>query len=309
MSGERYEAFPGQPVHPERLKVDDPRWASRPVYRRHFRDVTELTGFNRWRPKTHGCPEHLRVSRYTDGYSKGWSGDPSYEVAEDRFLNGWDKAVEILLPRVEAINRSIQEAIPTPRPYYDISGGAIDVGLYLQGVPEHMMALHRTESPMRSVHIVVNVSASGGVTAKTIESRGAVIVGLAYGLDRLGVPIKLSVYDVAVSGSNHYIVSVNAKDEGSPLDLGRLTYAIAGPGMLRRMFFGVEENEPPEMARMFGFAAGKGYGGVGQIPEEWRGDIYLGPMTYGERAWSTPERAVEYVLSQLRRLGVLPDAT
>lgn len=304
----KYEAYPGQPAHPERIVVADPGWEDRTVYRRSFRDVTELVGFNRWRPKTHGCSDWERASRrnYTYGDNTSWHGDPNYEVAEDRFLNGWDKAVEILAPKAEAIARSVEDAVPTPRPYNDTVGGTVDVGLYLQGVPEHMLALHRTESPTRSVHIVVNVSASGSVDAETIERRGAVLVGLAHGLDRLGVPIKLTVYDVARAGNSHYIVDVNVKDEGAPLDMGRLTYGIAGPGMLRRMFFGVEENETPHIASKFGFYGG-GYGAPGQIPPSWRGDIYLGPMSYEEEQWSDPNRAVQYVLEQLRRLGVLPD--
>jgi hypothetical protein len=296
--------FPGQgeaEVKPYLGKRSDSTWKGN-MYRRSFRDITELLDFATWMPP-HATPMERRASRM-DG---SWYDSANFEEAVRLLREGWPEGLTDLAVAAEEINRSIQTMLPTRTPVNDVVGEAIDIGAYLEGVPEHMMALHTVDAPSKAIHVVANVSASGGITTAAIKARGGVITGLVYALENLGVPVRCTVYDVAATGSDIYIVDALVKSEGQPLDIGRLAFAIAHPAMLRRIFFSVEENETNAVRKVFGFAHGTGYGFVGEIPDAWRGDVYLSGADLRSLHWSTPERAVAWVVDRLRAIGVTLD--
>lgn len=292
------EAIPGQPLVPE---TKDGTIA------RRFRDATEFAEFALAK-MPHTMSENRRAS--SDPGSYFYESD-SREEAFDLLLNGWPKGLDSIAPAIDDIARSLVQHIPQPRPVNDMVGGAVDVGAYNQGIPENMVRIDREERAMRSVHVVANVAASAAVSGETIMARGRVIAALTMALDRLGVPVGVSVCSgsrPSYGGGGLYCVFVNIKDEGAPLDLGRVAFATAHPSMLRRCIWSVREQEQQDIRGRFGFHSTGGYGMPTDVPSEMRGDVYLPAANSMQRDWLDPERAVGYVLSELRRLGVLPDA-
>lgn len=275
------------------------------VLRRTFRDVYEMVAWNEWRPES-GTPDDRRASLVTDGWDSDWAGAKTYEEAREKFINGWPEAVEKLQPNLDAIARSIATAIPRPKMHNDVSGGMVDIGAHIEGFPEDMVVMRRTRRNVRAVHVVANVAASAAVSTDTIRARGGLIAGLVMALDRLGAPVSVTVAG-GIRGYNGRIIThlLNIKDEGAPLDMGRVMFTLAHPAMLRRIMFASWENEPRDIVSEFGFVKGRGYGYPADIPKELQGDVYLPKAHYSDKEWHEPERAVGYVLDQLRSLGVL----
>jgi hypothetical protein len=275
------------------------------VLRRTFPDVYEMVAWNEWRPDN-ATPNDKRASLRHNDYDSEWTGSKTYEEAHEKFVNGWPEAVEKLQPNLDAIARSIATAIPRPKMHNDVTGGTVDIGAHIEGLPEDMVVLRRTQRHVRAVHVVANIAASSAVSTDTIRARGGLIAGLVMALDRLGAPVSVTVA-AGVRGYQGRSIThlLNIKDEGAPLDMGRVMFTLAHPAMLRRIIFASWENEPNDIVQEFGFTNDRGYGYPADIPRELQGDVYLPKAHYSDKEWHEPERAVGYVLDQLRSLGVL----
>lgn len=273
--------------------------------RRSFPDVYEMVAWNEWRPES-ATPDGNRASLRHDSYDPDWAGSRTYKEAAEKFVNGWPEAVEKLQPNLDAIARSLATAIPRPKMHNDVSGGTVDIGAHIEGLPEDMVVLRRTQRHVRAVHVVANIAASSAVSTDTIRARGGLIAGLVMALDRLGAPVSVTVA-AAVKGYQGRSIAhlLSIKDEGAPLDMGRAMFTLAHPAMLRRIIFASWENEPQDIVQEFGFHAGRGYGFPTDIPRELQGDVYLPKAHYSDKEWHEPENAVRYVLDRLRSLGVL----
>lgn len=283
-----------QPTQPEKVSGG---------IQRSFRDVAEMVAWNRWRPPD-AQPNNKRES--LSASDRDWSGARSYDEAERRFIDGWTEAVNDLRPNLDAIAKSIALAIPKPKVMNEVSGSAVDIGAYIEGLPEDMLVMRRTRKNVRAVHVVANIAASSGVSAEAIRARGGVIAGLTMALDRLGAPVSVTVAAgvKGYAGRNHYTF-LNIKDEGAPLDMARVMFTLASPAMLRRILFAAWENEPASIIQEFGYHSYSGYGSPADIPKDLQGDVYLPKAHYGDKQWHDPKVAVDYVLDQLRSLGVL----
>jgi hypothetical protein len=275
------------------------------VLHRSFPDVYEMVAWNKWRPNV-ATPNSKRASLRTASWDADWAGSRTYDEAADKFINGWPEAVEKLRPNLDAIARSIATAIPRPKLHNDVSGDAVDIGAHVEGVPEDMMVLRRTQRHVRAVHVVVNVAASSAISTETIQARGGLIAGLVMALDRLGAPVSVTVAAGIKGYRNRSITTLlNIKDQGAPLDMGRVMFTLAHPAMLRRILFAAWENEPQDIVKEFGFTNDSGYGYPEDIPGGLQGDVYLPKAHYSDKQWHDPEAAVGYVLDRLRSLGVL----
>lgn len=301
----------------------DPKFEPHPdkthrmVFRRDFKDVTELAVYVS-HPTPWGAPDidqeqkfrykyMSRSSRKESAYrwDESWSGDKDFPSAVERLMFGWPEAVAHIRDLSGHINRSLAEKIPLVKPRYDVDGASIDIGTFLEGEPEYMVSMDRRPSVVNAVDVVMNVCASAGVNSDTIRARGAVAAGLIFALDRLGIPTSLTVASANDGYKNTtMLTTVKVKDEGEPLDLSRVAYAVCSPGMLRRIMFAVWENETEDTRRMYDIPGG-GYGTVADMPLSERGDVYFSGSHYGDHQWRTPEGAVDWVLAELRRLGVL----
>lgn len=246
-----------------------------------------------------------RASRKRDSSSDPWAGTKTWDDAVKLVRMGWREGLDKIEPLADEIAKTLGYIIKRPRFINSVVGGSVCIPAYLSGSPACMRRRINRPSGMRVIRIVVNVSCSGGVDPETMIKRGAVACGLASAVQRAGYSASIVVGDYAASGEHKFGVEVAAKKADELMDMDRIAFMCANPAMLRRIAFSFEENLPADIVNKFGFHDGSGYGRPLETPPSRRGDIYFGEMKYGDDNYSTPEKAVAYAISELKRIGVL----
>jgi hypothetical protein len=189
----------------------------------------------------------------------------------------------------------------------DLSGDVVDVGTFLTGEPECMIAPVMVPTPGtgRVVRIVVPTAVSASVSADTVRARGAAIVALVDVLARCGNRLEVWSWSGVSHGSRgrtSTAVLVQAADQ--PLDMGRIMFALAHPAWLRRIMFGVWENPANGNTPAIVTERGSGYGTPestppkdGDLPDDDGPSIVL-PMLRARDDWSV-DKAVAWIAAQL----------
>jgi hypothetical protein len=243
--------------------------------------------------------------------SKSFTNTDSFAEAVGLARNGWKDGIKKALAVALPIQRKLYSLVETHRIQYDVIGEILDVGRYCSGEPEHWgyWEQHGTRQGkgMQFVHVVMNGTASCGIDANVLMTRGAVVAALCNLLELSGCRAKITFCYKAVRGDHSSTILVTLKDYGDPIDLDQITMALAHPSTFRRLGFAVWETCSETMRDKCGFREHEGYGQQGDLPKEQQGDIYLEKMTYGDERWETPENATAWAHKKLKELGVLPE--
>lgn len=181
-----------------------------------------------------------------------WYGTRTYPDALDHVLHGWqDGAKRIgplaakLLQRVGAHLQRLNFVNVPDEP------GVLDLGAFLAGVPE-CWTNPETEviaAQGRLIHLLVNGSASSSRDAEQIWAHGAAVCAMIRCLEMAGHSVRVTWATVAAGSGRRgrtrkTVISATAirvKDFGEPLNLGRMAFVLASPGMLRRVWFRLAE--------------------------------------------------------------------
>ena len=130
-------------------------------------------------------------------------------------------------------------------------------------------------------------------------ARGSAVVALVDCLERAGHSVRL-VWDCATQGKDRddrAAVKVVLKTWGEALHLGRVAFAFAHPGMLRLLYFAIQDGWTKENQDLFDIAGGRGRPAP---PAEYAGALVLREMHLG----NTPEDLEKWVLDQLKAQGI-----
>lgn len=176
----------------------------------------------------------------SNGY---WTGTPDWETAMRYAREGWpegESKVDAVRRRLETrvISHIVKDDIG-----YDVEGMAFDVARFLEGEPEHWMRPEESQlaGKVRHVKLVVNIAASGGVSDRTLQYRGAAIAALVELLEYNGQCVELWIAngidgttDDLKSGFRH-LAKVKAYDQ--PMEPSRIAFALVNTSTFRRLGF------------------------------------------------------------------------
>lgn len=192
-----------------------------------------------------------------------------------------------------------------------VSGSEVDVAAYLAGVPECMAdtEMRQVSTHGRVVAFLVPATYSCAVDRTAIVHRGMALCALCAAVVGAGHSVEVwSGYASGIPGGHgRYHAVANVISPGEPFDPARLLFATAHPAMLRRLWFGVWDSAPPEIARLMGC------GGYGEPPYDCRlsdlpddvTDAYVFPHLAEEPRWRTWDTALAWSLATFRDLGLL----
>lgn len=202
-----------------------------------------------------------------DSDNNAWAGS-SWKESVDYVINGWKQGVAKL--DIKGINE-LREA-ERPELVHDLVGSCVDVGRYLAGEPDNMMAVRFNQVPTPVVKIGVDKAVSGGVSERRIQALGKNILVLIESLRMAGIPAEVWACE-AVSGRGNDVLDyrVKVQDPSRPIDVSRLAYWVAHPSALRRTLFCVAESEDSNIRDIFGI---KRYGGYGMPYADWAKDDF-----------------------------------
>lgn len=152
---------------------------------------------------------------------------------------GWSEGAARAASKARSIADRVLDATSSdgsmPSIEYDVAGAAFDAGAVALGIPE-AWARPSIEVARRAIRLVMNVGASAGITNEIIERRGIAVVALALTFAAKGYPVTIDVH-IGNKDQPSKDVTIRVADaaSGSPLDVDRVTYALAHPTMLRHL--------------------------------------------------------------------------
>lgn len=226
--------------------------------------------------------------------SDRFNGGCSFRRALDLARHGWPEGAQrarAILDRISAPQITDTHSAT----YHDVSGSYVDVGEYVQGVPECMVNFREDARPALFAHIVVSASYNGAFQPESAMNRGIAIAAVIDALESRSIRCDVDVIDPTQgrrydSKTGRYDVSyvhLPVKRAADPLNLDTLVFAVAHPAYLRRLMFAVMETRGAEYRRDYN--VGAGYGQAAPLPAVEGAIMFETPHHY--QSWTEADAA------------------
>lgn len=177
-------------------------------------------------------PKQSGSSSTPGGKWGGFYFFPTYEEAWGVFRNKPESVVKFDPSELRVTDES--EAGRTVD--YDVVGDYIDMGRYLEGVPESWGSMRNGNARNRRANLYIDLSYSGSTDNKRIIHRGERILRLVDALEAGGVRVQLTGVESTQCGH----VEVVLKQHSEPLTITDLA-VVSHSDFLRRIMFRVVE--------------------------------------------------------------------
>jgi len=239
----------------------------------------------------------------------------TWDHAVQLFNEGWEEGLEKVAEISETISNTVKQQLPEMTFQYDVTGGMVDVGTMMSGVPECMLNFNEQEtSATKYVELHFNASVSGGVSTNVIENRGAAMMALIDALETMNYRTKVVMHDTAVGGvsMNH---QYTLKEYDEPLERDRMAFMCLHPSSLRRLGFRLMEFACTEFRKATNVKRNGGYGmPAHELPArifDTTPDLIIHGINLAvvdgkevETAFNTAEQSIKWVLDILQGLDV-----
>lgn len=249
--------------------------------------------------KAPGLPSAANHSTQNSA-SATWDLNAGFDAAMKMAASGWQEGVDRVSAIAERLLERLQRQTRRSKREAGVFGQRVHIGRFLAGNPRNMIRKRR-EPAKRPVRMLVNISASGGVNADTLATRGAVIVACVQALTMAGYAVEVTAVEHASGGGDTSVYTVALKSGGAPMDADALSFALCHPAMLRRLMFRMSEQNTPRMTH-------SGYGMPQTYSED--GAIVMPCMRYRDHATelcATEDGAFAYALEILKEAGMTVD--
>jgi len=198
------------------------------------------------------------------------------EVSKLARLGWYDKVKETHEYRDQVVRR-IAKQVKKMQWTQDVTGTDFDIAKVLSGEPdcwiEPVYKIKKGPSK-RLIKVTVNICINSYVDCKLVVERGLIIMAMVQLLEYSGRRVELTAISATTRRQEHkLILKIRLKEFEAMLDAPHCLFAIAHPGALRRIEFGVCETIPKMFAE--GLGIGSGYGSADSVPLAMRGDIHL----------------------------------
>lgn len=214
--------------------------------------------------------DYVRTAKETKPIAK----EGCWYSAKESFYGtrSWDDAIRLadtgyvdVRPDVDALVEKMEQKIapmlmPAFEMFFDVSGGAVDIGRFVDGEPECMVEtrLVKIAKPGRVITILVSGGVLQNASTTDIITRGCAIVALVDSLERMQHRAEIwlemscaSDYSATVGRGTILTHLVRVKNAEDSLDIDTLMFAIAHPSRHRRLTFAIRRNEE-RMGAKFG---------------------------------------------------------
>lgn len=184
-------------------------------------------------------------------------GTDTFEQAVALARTGWPEGAAKAAALRASIAGTINDLIAAKAAAYayDVSGQWVDVGLHLSGEPECFGVETQDSSVLNQpvVKLVFNAAASAAVGSDSLIARGVAAVAAIDILEATGrrVEVWLVKGGLRKRGTATNTIRVLLKRADQPVDVDRVSFALACPACLRRLLFSIQHHA--------GFAAKRTY--------------------------------------------------
>lgn len=137
---------------------------------------------------------------------------------------------------------------PRPRKRRDYTGFSPNIPAAIAGEPKTMYRMVRTPQKVKTVNLVFNPCVNAGTSGETITKAGTSVFSLAYGLEKMGYRVKITVILFCArnpyKGDEKAVVTVGLKDYKDSFDIQKLSLPLAHVASFRRLGFDWIEKAP-----------------------------------------------------------------
>lgn len=229
-----------------------------------------------------------------------WAGG-SFNTAVYLARTGWQEGLKLIRKSEDLIVAKLNAGGDIVRSLSE-SGDEVDVGLFLEGDPEHMASYPIGEGRKPVVKLVVSIGASSGISNETITMRGAAICAAVDAVESAGLRVEIVVDFTSAIGHKFLSIAefrVTVKKADDSLDRDKIAYVLMHPTMLRQIAFRLMESKPttnPTFVQdMYGFPANP-------IKDD-KDAVYLGCMHLEDTRWHTTDSAVAATKQLIEQLS------
>lgn len=177
---------------------------------------------------TSKMPEAKQGKSSTERGRGGFNAFETYEEAIDTFRNSPERVVKFDSGEL----RIKDESEAGNQVDFDVTGSFIDMGRYMEGIPEVMGDMHNGNSRNRRANLTINLNQIHYISHEDITHRGERILRLVDALEAGGIRTQLT--GILSNECGH--VEITLKHHEEPLTITDLAVAIH-PEFLRRVMF------------------------------------------------------------------------
>jgi hypothetical protein len=203
-----------------------------------------------------------------------WAGG-TYSAMHKYLEYGWSRDRDSVTEDVERTMDELRERLNLHldtgfRETYDVSGGYVDIGRYLDGEPECMVEQWVEPMPKKGkvLKVLTNITASAFIDSATISKRGRAVVVATEVLHRMGFGLELWCGEAVKGNEDRTSEMVKIKEAGDPMDWDAVMFMLSNPMNLRRVTFALNELRDKDQKQRMGFTEYGGYGSPCEFPEE-----------------------------------------
>jgi hypothetical protein len=263
------------------------------------------------------CPKTNDLASNSLCDDDGWDFGVDFKAARTLAEEGWALKARPIWDALEIVEHSSRLRI---RETFDVSGGAVDIGRFLQNEPECMFNQSLDDFPYVSIFVEIGTPCT--TEASAIFYRGAAIVAVMRAIQASGRSVSLTILGSVVSkmsmlstlfpksfpieeDAHRHISWINLVELGEPINPGRIAFWLAHPTALRRCIFRYVEQQTEPLRDAFGFRDGYGYGYCGDCPKEFMPEsaVYI-PSLSSPSSFDSPEKALRSILPHFQGKGV-----
>lgn len=234
-----------------------------------------------------------------------FSGSKSFEETLERYNKGYPEGTSkarTLLMQLTPFLRTVQGVKSgwSPQRY---AGGNFILNNYVRGIPE----LCNVMSPIVSkkfCSIILNQTASCGVSTEVMLKRGITALALALMLEQNGYRVSVKVaYGERGKNETCMYTIVNLKAFNQTLEVDRLAFFLADPSSFRRLNFAFMETRSEPLNTDI---LDRSYGSPIDLKKEMIGDkdIYLTKANFNYEYWHSLEGTKAFLKETLKRYGI-----
>lgn len=160
-----------------------------------------------------------------------WAGAPSLAAAVKLAETGLDATVATF-----GIDDALVGRGNALRVTHDVAGGSVDVGRYLQGVPDSMMRTVQRPSPLM-VRIGVGAGVNSNISAPYLYARGLRVLTAIRSIEETGARVSLDVSYFTTGNAHTCHVCIRVKGFGDVIDPQTVAHWLVQPSAYRWVGF------------------------------------------------------------------------
>ena len=261
------------------------------------------------------APKVIRYGSPTAMLAAAEAVDNHYREATDGWYGSrnWDATVEAFRGRgcprigtkVGELVRTLGASMPAPpRPQWvrRPAGVLPSVPAYLAGAPAAMLDMRKVaQGPVK---VVASVGASVSWTPEDMTRRGAAIAALVARLARTR-PVELWVSSELGAPNTLELVRIPT----APMDVNAVGYALADPGVFRRLFLGLKVQRAPQYGGQWMDVPGERTGSPGwsrkvrECLQLTAADVYIPPAFGSPHLHLASTDPVQWVMDRAREVS------